>query len=477
MVSGSTVNVIRKHVLLITFPAYGHIIPILELAKRMARSHEVTFAVSECKVEDIKKRELFSVDQENKVRLYGIKDGLDCHLDDPSDPVAIRKVFKHVLSSVQILMDRMPTRNSAVAATGTDAEKIDEPVDIVIADGFVGGPVSTCRSRGIPFYLFNTAAAHLTQVFLSLDRDRDLIPPDENTGPVCFQQRFGPNVVMDPLLEKLKDLLLPITDTIHLATGLIVNSFREIEEKVMKELSQHPSMANVKLYCVGPFLSEETTASKNKTVEIQVDRWLSQKREREVVYVSHGSVAVPSPGEINEIGLGLLELKKPFIWSLRRQHHTHLPKELQARISQQFSSPDSQFLILTWAPQKLILSHPAVAVFLSHCGWNSTLEGLSAGKPIVGWPMFADQEMDALFVEDIGAGLMIKGTGIVPKRTVAGSEVATTIAKVAGWEEPGTSGMSKVSFTAEAEAWGKKINYALGQDGSSTKEFLELVQF
>ena len=163
---------------------------------------------------------------------------------------------------------------------------------------------------------FNASAAHLTQVFLSFDREKDLVPRDENSGTVCFMQRFGPNVVVDSLLESMKDILFPIADTIHLANGLIINSFREIEEKTLNELSQHLSMANVELYCVGPFLPEESGSSKNLATQIEVERWLSRKDKHDVVYVAHGSIAVPAPEQVYEIGMGLLSLEKPFIWSL-----------------------------------------------------------------------------------------------------------------------------------------------------------------
>ncbi|GAV00025.1 hypothetical protein RvY_10939 [Ramazzottius varieornatus] len=75
---------------------------------------------------------------------------------------------------------------------------------------------------------------------------------------------------------------------------------------------------------------------------------------------------------------------EPVLWSLKAGSHQYLPEDLSRAAS--LSDPSSEVLVLAWAPQKKILAHESVGVFVSHCGWNSTLEGLAGGKPIVAWP-------------------------------------------------------------------------------------------
>lgn len=107
-----------------------------------------------------------------------------------------------------------------------------------------------------------------------------------------------------------------------------------------------------------------------------LEGWLDGKED--VIFISFGSVTSPIPPQVKEIGAALIEMDKPFVWSLRKTHHGFLPEELKSAVD----NFDGKGVILSWVDQKLVLGHPSVEVFVSHCGWNSTLEGLSGGKPM-----------------------------------------------------------------------------------------------
>lgn len=96
-----------------------------------------------------------------------------------------------------------------------------------------------------------------------------------------------------------------------------------------------------------------------------------------------------STAQMIELALGLETSQRPFIWAMR-----HKSGELEKWLSEERFEErikDRGLLIHGWAPQALILSHHAIGAFLTHCGWNSTLEGISAGVPLLTWPIAGEQ--------------------------------------------------------------------------------------
>ncbi|KAI3922437.1 hypothetical protein MKX01_006126 [Papaver californicum] len=104
-----------------------------------------------------------------------------------------------------------------------------------------------------------------------------------------------------------------------------------------------------------------------------------------VLYISFGSVSRVSDDQLLELAMGLENSVYSFIWVVRQIKNDH----------------EDKFLPKDWAPQVLILDHQAVGGFMTHCGWNSTLEGISAGVPIITWPMFAEQFYNEKFITQV----------------------------------------------------------------------------
>ncbi|KAJ6754250.1 GLYCOSYLTRANSFERASE, partial [Salix purpurea] len=129
-------------------------------------------------------------------------------------------------------------------------------------------------------------------------------------------------------------------------------------------------------------------------------KWLDQKLEegRPVLYVAFGSQADISPQQLNEIAIGLKESRVNFLWVMRA-------KELEL----EESIGDRGIIVREWVDQREILMHQSVSGFLSHCGWNSVLESICAGVPILAWPMMAEQPLNArMVVEEIKVGLRVE---------------------------------------------------------------------
>lgn len=122
-------------------------------------------------------------------------------------------------------------------------------------------------------------------------------------------------------------------------------------------------------------------------------RWLETKPPRSVIYVSFGSMGTTTAKQAEEIAWGLKASKKHFLWVV---------KESEDKLPEQFlKEVGDDGLVVTWSNQVEVLAHRAVGCFVTHCGWNSVLEGLSIGVPMVAVPQWSDQPMNAKFVQEI----------------------------------------------------------------------------
>ncbi|XP_078173291.1 UDP-glycosyltransferase 92A1-like [Carex rostrata] len=128
--------------------------------------------------------------------------------------------------------------------------------------------------------------------------------------------------------------------------------------------------------------------------------FLNSKRPNSVLYISFGSQNTIPALQMIELAKGLEASGRPFLW--RRVASKGIPT-FQANISQKAQG----ILLHKWAPQLEILSHASTGAFLSHCGWNSVLERLYEGVPIIDWPLSADQLYTSSMLQDMGAAIEI----------------------------------------------------------------------
>jgi hypothetical protein len=343
-------------------------------------------------------------------------------------------------------------------------------VDAVIADICFSAPAPICKARDIPCCAFSCAAAWTVVGMLAIN---------ENT-PACEDEEFykgeesedaKPNFA-EKVPESLKRWLVSCNTALSQVTSIAINSFEDLEPEAKNQMAYVlPSIVDLPVHYVGPLFPTPRENDTQKTMEHQVALWLNGHQDRSVVYVSFGSMAIPVPQQIGEIAKTLLDLKRPFIWSLRTSQHECLPEAVRAAVAKQFETTDTPFLVLPWAPQKTILAHKATRLFVSHCGWNSTLEGISSGVPIVAWPMFGDQHLNAVMVAKTGVGISIPNICVRGQRIVSQSEMTGAINTVAGWDQ------QENSFYQTVQALSRKAAQAVSQDGKSTRDFQALVKF
>ncbi|KAM3339497.1 zeatin O-glucosyltransferase-like [Capsicum galapagoense] len=191
-------------------------------------------------------------------------------------------------------------------------------------------------------------------------------------------------------------------------SGNIYNTSRVIEGKFMNLLEKEPIKRNKTQWAIGPF-NPITTINNYLSIGQQQRRhkclsWLDKQSPKSVIFISFGTTTSLKDEQIKEICLGLEKSGTKFIWALRdadkgdifcgQVRNIELPKGYEERIIMK----NKGIIVRDWAPQLEILGHLSVGAFMSHCGWNSCIESLSMGVPIIAWPMHSDQPRNSILI-------------------------------------------------------------------------------
>ncbi|OQV15788.1 putative Cyanohydrin beta-glucosyltransferase [Hypsibius exemplaris] len=462
----------RKHILLVTIPSYGHIIPLLELARRIAPFHRVTFAVSQFELGEIRQRELVS--SEDPFTLHGIPDGYFLLESEKSQSGQIfQKIHQFVIPGTVAFLKALPipSPHDTDHKNEGSAPSLQDPVDVVIGDNILGVALRVLHERGIPFHIFNTASSSMTYVSLLVCEDTPSRPDPPNDNQMKFIEAPDPTVTPKPISDAIKTMFLQMHEMTLLAAGIVENSVYELEVDAVEAIRKHPDMQGRPFRSVGPLIpTTERTSGTNGERAKEIEAWLDKQESLSVIYISFGTVAAPKVADMQEIIGALKAIGKPFIWSLRKEEQARLPAELLSEISDW-----SLGLVRNWVPQKLVLQHRATSVFVTHCGWNSSLEAIAYGVPVVAWPMFADQMLNGLGLVRKGMAVLIQGTGITSDIVVSGEELKSALMGV------GVGGVTNRGednpFRKAALAWKETLKVATSPGGSSHAEFLELMKF
>ncbi|KAL3699312.1 hypothetical protein R1sor_017334 [Riccia sorocarpa] len=285
----------------------------------------------------------------------------------------------------------------------------------IISDLFVWWTKDTADELGIPWYTVSTTASWMTlSGFVSpLLRTRDLHPvlSGQKYEKLDMPGLFG--YVYDLPAETLEwpEFYANITHHSLRATGLLFNSSLELEgaagsvqtviELVEQRKKSDPGkpLENTKVFPIGPMAQIPGYGELVKLGEQEEAlKWLDTQEKGSVLYIAFGSLGNVVMEVVPQLALGFEESGVPFLWVLKvppgKTVEDILPEGFQARVQ------GRGFIETGWAPQSSVLLHPATGGFLSHAGWNSTLESLCAGVPMLTWPLSADQPMNARFVTD-----------------------------------------------------------------------------
>ncbi|RDX81366.1 7-deoxyloganetic acid glucosyltransferase, partial [Mucuna pruriens] len=207
-------------------------------------------------------------------------------------------------------------------------------------------------------------------------------------------------------IEPLKSMVFESRQSLR-ARALIFNTFEDLDGPVLSQMR----LKFPQIFAVGPLhahlnsrASSNAKTTPSTTSFWEVDRscltWLDSQPLKSVVYVSFGSITTLTRERLMEFWHGLVNSKQRFLWVVRPDMVTgedgddRIPAELE-------EGTKERGFIVGWAPQEEVLAHEAIGGFLTHSGWNSTLESLVAGVPMICWPYFADQQINSRFVSEV----------------------------------------------------------------------------
>ncbi|KAJ1388283.1 UDP-glucuronosyl/UDP-glucosyltransferase [Sesbania bispinosa] len=287
---------------------------------------------------------------------------------------------------------------------------------------------------------------------------RHLTEPIQISGCVPIHGRDLPKPVQDRT-SQVYELFLQRCKKLHLADGIIVNSFRDIETGPIRALTEEKS-GYPSVYPVGPIIQN---GSGNLTNGSECLKWLNNQVPNSVLYVSFGSGGTLSQDQLNELALGLELSGQKFLWVVREPSESTNSAYLNSGNNDPLRflpygfcdrTKEEGLVVASWAPQIQI-----------HCGWNSTLESIMNGIPLIAWPLFAEQGMNAVTLTD---GLRV---ALRPKANENGlverEEIAKVIRRLMEGEERREIGrrLQKLK-NAAAET--------MQEEGSSTKTLMHL---
>ncbi|KAK8571635.1 hypothetical protein V6N13_047300 [Hibiscus sabdariffa] len=445
----------QPHFLLLTYPAQGHINPSLQFAKHLIRvGVRVTFMTT------ISARSrMTKVPAAQGLSFSPFSDGYDDGMK-PGDDIdrylsELRRRGKEALSEFIIT-----------------SENEGKPVTCIVYSLLLPWAAQVAREHHIPSAILWSQPATVFDIYYfyfngyeSAIKDQTNesnskcsiklpgLPPLATRDLPSFCN--GSNVYHSvlALFQEQMEVLAEESDA-----KVLVNTFDALEPEALKAIDKF------KMIGIGPLIPMDNSL---RTDLFQSDsndylQWLDSKPKSSVVYVSFGSLAVLAKQQVEEIARALIAGGRPFLWVVRNQKDGGQEETEEEKLSCR-EELEQLGRIVPWCSQVEVLSHPSLGCFVSHCGWNSTLESLVAGVPVVAFPQWTDQGTNAKLIEDVWkTGVRVTGNeeGLVER-----GEIVRCLDLVMGGGEKGKEVRKNArkwkELTAEAAVEGGSLDMNL----------------
>ncbi|KAJ6840826.1 7-deoxyloganetin glucosyltransferase-like [Iris pallida] len=410
---GSIASEGKPHAVCIPFPAQGHINAMLKMAKVLySKGFHITFIHTESNYNRV-------IDSADRSSLCGLANFR----------------FEKIPADIQI--NHPPIHGPLWAPTRSLLNKLNEPTSdmplptCIVSDSFMSFTLELAAELGVPniFLCPVSACSFMGFLYYKELMARDIVPLKSESdltngyletvidwipGMKNIRLRDLPSYIRttdpnDILLNFCKDE----AQAALRATAIIMHTFDDLERTVLDALS--PILPPV--YPIGPLdlLCSQILDVKIKSIWSSLWKedstcmdWLQGVRAPgSVIYVNFGSGVHLTSQQLTEFAWGIANSGHNFLWVIRPDMveggSVVLPAEFLAETS-------TRGLVTSWCLQEEVLRHPSVGGFLTHCGWNSTMEAISAGVPVICWPVFADQPTNSRYLcKEWGKGLEIDG--------------------------------------------------------------------
>jgi hypothetical protein len=399
-----------RRVLVFPLPFQGHIDPMLHLASVLhSRGLAVTVLHTRFNALDPARHPKF--------QFVAVPDGT------PADVAATGRIIDIILA----MNDAMESSSSAAVeeALASAAALADQPrAACLFIDANLLAVHRAARKIGLPTLVLRTGSAACFGCFLAYPmlHEKGYLPPRESQ--LCTPvPELPPLRVKDLVYSKHSDhelvrrVLARASETVRGCSGLVINTFEALEAAEIGRLRDE--LADLPVILVAGPLHKLSSSRGAGSSLLAPDRscieWLDAQRTGSVLYVSFGSLAAMDSSEFLEVAWGLAESGHPFLWVVRPNQvrgccddesvrRPRLPDGVEDAVRK------GRGVVVRWAPQQEVLAHRAVGGFWSHCGWNSTLEAISEGVPMVCRPDAVDQMMNTRYVQDVwGVGFELEG--------------------------------------------------------------------
>ncbi|KAM7497048.1 hypothetical protein LguiA_021462 [Lonicera macranthoides] len=377
----------KPHCLVLPFPAQGHMNPILQFSKRLQhKGLKVTLATT-----------CFMFNTAHKI----------------SDSIAIETISDGYdeggyaqAKSIEAYLEKFKEVGSETLGQVVDKLRaLGCPINCIIYDPGLPWILDVAKSHGLVGAAFFTQSCAVGNIYYHVHQKMLKLPISHSNilvpGLVPLEPSDLPSFIYDPgSYPAIYEGVVNQFSNMDKADWVLCNTFYKLEKEVVDSMRKQWRLRTIGPSIPSFYLDKRLQDDKDYGLHVYKSstsncmKWLNERQKKSVVYVSFGSIAELGGEQMEELACGLREVDHYFLWVVRASEQAKLPKYFVEETLE-------KGLVVPWCPQVEVLAHEAIGCFVTHCGWNSTLEALSLGVPMVAMPRWTDQTTNSKYICDV----------------------------------------------------------------------------